>query len=203
MRFSVFLAAMVMAVSLLNAGCTTPVGVIPASAYNPITDARIRVYSVPGHYIWLFPNQTCAQIVDPMHRGVRFLGISTGLDHFLRTKHIGMPEAVNDYDAKYNEFVIKAGEPLAVKAQYAEVLTEDPLNHAIFSGGATCGPKFATLLPEPGHDYEVYSDTYWPERGLNDCNLHLRELKDVAGQITAVPAAPASGAFQCEPGNKK
>ncbi|MHB0991236.1 MAG: hypothetical protein ACYC3O_05560 [Burkholderiales bacterium] len=198
MRFLAFLTAIVTVVSLLTAGCATPVGVIPPSAYNPTTDARIRVYSVPDHYIWLFPNQTCAQIVDPSHRGIWFLGISTGLDHFLRTKHIGMPEAANDYDAKYNEFVIKAGEPLTLKAQYVEVLTEDPLNHAIFSGGATCGPRFATLIPEPGHDYEVYSDTYWPERGMNDCNLHVRELKQVAGEVTAVPIGQASGAFQCD-----
>lgn len=183
--------------SIICAACAAPVGVIPAAAYNPASDARIRVYSVPDHYIWLFPNQTCAQVVGANDRGKNFLGVSTGVDQFLRTVHIGMPVPDNEHDARYNEFVIKAGEPVTLMAKYIELVAADPLMPYVINGGETCGPRVATLLPKAGHDYEVFSDTYWPAHGMNECLVHLREIKQAGDKFNAAPAESTDGVFTC------
>lgn len=188
-------------IAILSTGCAGPAGIISSTEYNrayhPATDARIRVYEVQGHDIWLYLNQTCTQAASPIHRGTWFSGTGLGFEHLLSTKHIGMPVPSKPHWKKYNEFVIKAGVPLTIEGHYG-MDTMDATNLAIIDTGVvSCGPKFDTLIPKAGHDYEVYSDTYWPQRGMNDCNLHLRELKEVAGEVTAVPIAQANGAFQC------
>ena len=183
--------------SIICAACAPPVGVLPPDSYNPASDARIRVYSVPDHYIWLFPDQTCAQVVSANYRGKKFLGVSTGVDQLLRTVHIGMPEPDNEHDARYNEFVVKAGEPLTLMAKYIELVVADPLMPYVINGGKPCGPRVATLLPKAGHDYEAFSNTYWPTHGMNDCLVHLREIKHVKGRFIAVRAESKDGAFTC------
>ncbi len=200
--------------ALWLSGCATlpPQDVIPAQAYNPAADARLRVIDA-GNAIWIFPDADTAQVHEPHQSGRQgILAITKPTNSLFHRKpvyrHIGMPVVNNETIAwgqypfrsltgkpgpiltigkHYNEFVIHANVPVTIKGFQAETGYYDPLMYSINTLTPACGPAFLTFKAEPGHDYEVYMNPYDPGWGLtDDCNLHLREIVRNGQEYTAV-----------------
>ena len=189
--------AILSCIALLIVGCATPTGLVPLSTYNASADARIRIATDSGS-IWLFPNQTCTQVDVPRS----FLGMpimpstKTALNPSLsKGADIGMPKPAMPHGRAFNETVIQAGQPLTIMGK--QVFTYIAPN-PVYDSDTVCGPIFATFVPKPGHDYEIFIGPHrHGEFPLASCEIYLRELKMDEGAVKSVPVEPASGDLQC------
>jgi hypothetical protein len=124
---------------LLSACAGTPSQT--AADYHPETEARVRAYWGPN--VTFYMNTACAT-----GEAKHFVATKPGLSS-LTNKTVGMP-VPSDAGQYFHEYIVPAGEPMTIRAQF---VSQQFLNGKTYV--VTDQPKFATFVPERGHDYEI------------------------------------------------
>lgn len=137
--------------------------------------ARIRVYQEAN--ITLYPGEYCYGSSNPE----AIKASETGFSIFGTHKRVGMP-VTGDIPGSYNEFLVKAGQPLTVMLQW-----EAEKNGV----KANCGPIGSTFYPQFGKDYDVTIGY------AGGCFVQIRELYEISpGKASAMRTA-SSPSFAC------
>lgn len=151
--------------------CTTSSGI--QTAFDPTTQARIRVFHGTAVYLYL------GDVCDASPRTVIHAGAG-GFSYLERNKKIGMP-ATDDMPFSYHEYAIQANKPLTVmmywQAQKASGVWE------------SCGPLYTSFTPKAGQDYDTFMEFH---RGVCQ-GVKVRELISDGGSKVTTAAAPING----------
>lgn len=193
MRTLTGLAIFCLAAGLLQ-GCSTQ---SLQTDYNPATDARIRVFSLPNN-TWLYSGKNCFATDDPdriiAHSGGRDFGLVNSLSVLASNRRIGMPQT-KDMPFTYHEFIVPAGKPLIIASSIntqteARIKKESP---TITS--TRCGPIGVTFVPQPGQDY----DTAFELKGYG-CEIRVRRLIPDSRETADTEKVPFASAPECSKG---
>ena len=132
-------------------------------AYQPSSDARIRLYGAYGNQeIRLYRNSSCADWQPQAAQRVHTRMVN-GLPKRIRNYTVGMPDTVRSVAANqvkgvvfrdsYQEFVISAGKPLVLDG--SKSATTDSRHQSCRTG--------VSFVPRAGKDYEAAFR--WLEKG--------------------------------------
>jgi hypothetical protein len=124
-------------------------------AYDPLTQARIRVFQGPAVYIHI--NQDKDQTCFPRDKTGAIHAAAGGFSMIAPSRSIGMPKT-EGMPRSYREFVIPAGR-LVVLDMYWSIDTQ------------RCGPLGEGFIPLAGHDYETRL-----KADFSSCKIVLREI---------------------------
>lgn len=169
--------------ALLLSGCVNTELSNAGKAYNPQTDARIRLYGQNGRYTEMEVKQNGK--TEKVNVGGGW-GQSFGSMLYLKgNESLGMPDSetskkpsqFNNFGSStfFKEFVIPAGAEITLKS---EIVTPDNTYTDYAKGikytqlGYSCSGKKLTFTPQAGKDYEAL-----PAASTAQCNLTLVELK--------------------------
>lgn len=171
------------------AGCAGS-GAKRGGVYDPATQARIRVYL--GAYSHFYFNTTCEPADNWFAKGAP--GIDVAVPGFTRAfagnETIGMPVPADAYKY-YDEYVIKAGQPLTITFRVGG----DRVVDLGMAGKTTISQRVQhiarSFVPLPGNDYEVFPyDAAW---GLE---AKLRQLH-VEGSRVSTTDVQLAAAQRC------
>ncbi|WP_081055045.1 hypothetical protein [Burkholderia diffusa] len=130
----------VISLCVLFAGCASHN--TQSVAYDPVNDARIRVYF--GVTTKLFFNSTCETTARPLRFGYSGTWVSKPRLLNLANTTIGMPVPEDAY-RYYDEYVIKAGQPLTISIHRLTGIHANIPEH-----------DSGTFVPQAGKDYEAF-----------------------------------------------
>lgn len=166
-------------IAVSTMGCST----LPLQTdYNPATDARIRVFSMPNH-TWLYPGKTCATGEDadriPAHTG----GTKFVVPFVTPNRTVGIPKTANMSEERYNEFIVPAGTPLTIESAWYTTGQLGAEKHPRWATSRICRSRMQTFIPVAGQDYDttLIVGKYSVERQEMDCEIQVRRLVPVAG----------------------
>lgn len=159
------------------------------AAYQPDTQARIRLYGISGRQIIRpYRGQSCEQwrAKAGARAHTRFIN---GLPRRVRNLSIGMPASrlslAADHDtgimsrASYREFIVPAGKPLVLDGSFSYQL---PADRSIGSHGGACRVALS-FTPEAGRDYEAH---------FTDCTFTVLQLAQMPEALAGKPENPAA-----------
>ena len=164
---------------LLSAGCSIGPQIEPISAYNQITNAKIKVFQQNGNRsIYLYPNQMPAKLIELSVFGYL---IETKEAYKNKLSNVIQIPYFRPYAAKaqMTDYIVRAGKPLTIVGVFL----------GRYEAGVDmigCRERFATFIPEPGHSYETYLtvDGY----NYDKCTyIQVMDLKEDAGVVKEVP----------------
>lgn len=147
-----------------------------AQAQEATSSARIRVFKEAA--IDLYPGEYCygSDSSAAIHASDGEVSI------FSFNIKEGMP-LTEDTPSDYNEYVIEAGKPFAVRLQFdAE---KDGLR-------ASCGPLGSYFIPQAGKNYDVSLGF------AGSCFVRIRELYETSPGRAEARLVPASHSFACQ-----
>lgn len=163
----------VLMVGMMLAGCAQmpPAQNMVTGVYHPETQARLRVFCADS-FVELFPDAKLAQ-----EGYAACQEKSAWAPYVQHWRHIGMPVADKTDNGAYNEFVIRADQPIRIEG-YTIEQDAYSLSPTAFLGS----PKWVmSFQPMPGHDYEVYMSSMYARRA----GMYLREIVPVQDGFTA------------------
>ncbi|WP_080436363.1 hypothetical protein [Burkholderia ubonensis] len=167
----------VISLCVLFAGCASHN--TQSIAYDPANDARIRVYF--GVTTKLFFNSACETKARPLRFGYSGTWVSKPRLLNLANTTIGMPVPEDAY-RYYDEYVIKAGQPLTVSIhRLTGIYTNIPEHDA------------GTFIPQVGKDYEVFASNSTGFFRLNVRRVILEDNRVRTEPVDARHAEPCRG----------
>jgi hypothetical protein len=167
---------------LLITGCATP-QLGPISTYNPVMDARIRVYQNHERRIYLFPNQTAEQILFIRSVFGQAINLKTAYKQ-LATRKISNFLPYDGFAETHN-FIVRGGQPLTILGYIVDTDSGYP-DYVAYGDG--CNAVFATFVPEAGYSYITYIEKIGGKYE-SGCYLHVLELKSKFGEVKEVPVS--------------
>ncbi|OJA51094.1 hypothetical protein [Burkholderia ubonensis] len=160
---------MVLALGVVLTGCASQS--VENTAYDPTTDARIRVYF--GTTTHFYFNTACEPKNGVLGFGRSGMAVAKPRMLHLANTTIGMPVPDDAY-RYYDEYVIKANEPLTIaldKGGWSQVngfVTTEMLQHVA-----------RTFVPQPGTDYEAFASN----RSSSGLDLTVRKLSVIDAHV--------------------
>ncbi|ORC51231.1 hypothetical protein B2G74_00170 [Burkholderia sp. A27] len=144
-------------------------------AYDPATDARIRVYfGVSTHFYF---NIACEPKRGSLgYGGGGGMAVAKPRKLHLGNNVIGMPVPDDAY-RYYDEYVVKANQPLTITADVGGRRDDGILVWVTANQHAA-----RMFVPQPGRDYEMY-----PGNPQGRLELNVRQLNVTDGQIRTQP----------------
>ncbi|MDR6503514.1 hypothetical protein J2785_006707 [Burkholderia ambifaria] len=167
---------MAVALGTLLAGCASQN--THSAAYDPATDARIRVYF--GASTHFFFNTTCEPKKGVLGFGGGGMAVAKPRTLHLANTTIGMPVPEDAY-RYYDEYVIKANEPLTISVEYGGDSLPD-FNGFIFRSPFQHIAR--TFVPQAGKDYEAFASN-----ASNSLQLNVRRLSVVGEHVQTEPVS--------------
>ncbi|MEN8513235.1 hypothetical protein [Burkholderia sp. RS02] len=165
---------MAVALGTLLAGCASQN--THSAAYDPATDARIRVYF--GASTRFFFNTACEPKKGVLGFGGGGMAVAKPRTLHLANTTIGMPVPVDAY-RYYDEYVIKANEPLTISVEYGGDSLPD-FNGFVFRSRFQHIAR--TFVPLAGKDYEAFASN-----ASNSLQLNVRRLSVVGEHVQTEP----------------
>lgn len=161
------LLALLAGVASMNVSAQPAAEATSTAMIRVFKEAAIDLY--PGEYCYGSDSSTAIHASDGEYSIFSF------------NKREGMP-LTEDTPSDYNEYVVEAGKPLAIRLQ----------READKNGmRASCGPIGSTFFPQPGKYYDVTMGY------AGGCFVRIRELyESMPGRTDARPV-PATISFAC------
>ena len=166
--------------ALLLSGCVNTELSNAGKAYNPQTDARIRLYGQNGRYTMMEVKQNGK--TEKVNVGGSLGQSFSSLLYLKGNESIGMPSSSASMNPSqfneigsgtfFKEFIIPSGAEITLQS---EIITPHNINYIVngkFVGPEHCLGKKLVFTPQAGKDYEAL-----PSASTAQCNLTLVELK--------------------------
>ena len=166
--------------ALLLSGCVNTELSNAGKAYNPQTDARIRLYGQNGRYTEMEVKQDGK--TEKVNVGGSIGQSFSSLLYLKGNESIGMPSSSASMNPSqfneigsgtfFKEFIIPSGAEITLQS---EIITPDGANYITnqqFIVHEHCLGKKLVFTPQAGKDYEAL-----PAASTAQCNLTLVELK--------------------------